>query len=54
VTLFRRFDVMQQWAENGGIDMEAALASTRPAVHATLQACVGAALARFILAGVGR
>jgi acyl-CoA thioesterase-1 len=53
VTLFRRFDVMQQWAENGGIDMEAALASTRPAVHAMLQACVGAALARFILAGVG-
>jgi acyl-CoA thioesterase I len=54
VTLFRRFDVMEQWAENGGIDMETALASVRPATHATLQACVGSALARLILAGIGR
>ncbi len=53
VALFRRYDLMRDWAASGGLDMEAAAPAKRPAAGALVHACVGRALADFILAGTG-
>lgn len=54
VVLFPRYEIMRGWAEDDGLDPERAdnAASHRAAV-ALLRRCVGAALARFVLAGTG-
>jgi acyl-CoA thioesterase-1 len=52
--LFRRFDLMHGWAENGTLDLERTAAAERPAVVSLLNQCVGRALARFVLNGIGR
>ena len=53
VVLFRRFDVMQSWAEDGGIDLERASREDRAHTMALLNACLGETLARFVLTGAG-
>ena len=52
--LFRRFDLMHSWAEDGTLDLERTAAAQRPAVMTLLNQCVGRALARFVLNGIGR
>ena len=52
--LFRRFDLMHSWAEDGTLDLERTVAAERPAVMSLLNQCVGRALARFVLNGIGR
>ncbi len=54
IVLFPRFELMESWEESGGIDLESAEPPHQQATAATLQACVGNALARFLLAGIGR
>ncbi len=54
VALFHRFALMQFWAETGGIDLEQADTRDRPGVIRALHACIGRALARFVLNGIGR
>lgn len=51
VLLFRRFDLMRAWANDGQIDLERASRSDRKKMAETLNACLGAHLARLILAG---
>jgi hypothetical protein len=51
--LFRRFDVMRNWAEDGGIDLENAGRADRVAMMALLNTCLGETLARFVLTGAG-
>lgn len=53
VVLFRRFDVMRVWAEDGGIDLERARQADRVRVTGLLSTCVGQTLARFVLNGAG-
>jgi acyl-CoA thioesterase I len=53
VVLFRRFDVMRDWAENGTIDLERARQADRVRMMALLNTCLGETLARFVLNGVG-
>lgn len=52
--LFRRFDLMHSWAEDGTLDLERTAAAEQSAVVSLLNRCVGRALARFVLNGVGR
>ena len=52
--LFRRFDLMHGWAEDGTLDLERTTAAERPAVVSLLNQCVGRSLARFVLNGIGR
>jgi len=52
--LFRRFDLMHSWAEDGTLDLERTAAAEQPAVMTLLNQCVGRALARFVLNGIGR
>jgi len=52
VALFPRFALMQDWAETGALDLEAASPAQRPQVAAQLHTCVGQALARFIEASL--
>lgn len=52
--LFRRFDLMHSWAEDGTLDLERTAAAEQPAVVSLLNQCVGRALARFVLNGIGR
>jgi acyl-CoA thioesterase I len=52
--LFRRFDLMHGWAEDGSLDLERTAAAEQPAVVSLLNQCVGRALARFVLNGIGR
>jgi acyl-CoA thioesterase-1 len=54
VVLFPRLQLMRDWTEHGTIDVEAAPPGKRPQAAAIVHACVGKALARFILAGTGR
>jgi acyl-CoA thioesterase I len=53
VTLFRRFDLTQHWIGNGQIDLERATRDQRDATIALLNSCLGEALARYVLAGIG-
>jgi len=52
--LFRRFDLMHGWAEDGTLDLERTAAAEQPAAVTLLNQCVGRALARFVLNGMGR
>ena len=52
--LFRRFDLMHSWAEDGTLDLERTAAAEQSAVVSLLNRCVGRALARFVRNGVGR
>ncbi len=52
--LFRRFDLMHSWAENGTLDLERTAAAEERAAVSLLNQCVGRALARFVLNGIGR
>jgi hypothetical protein len=53
VVLFRRYALMREWVIGGGLDIEAAAPAKRPALSAVVQACVGRALADFVMAGTG-
>lgn len=52
VALFPRFEMMRDWAERGTLDIENTPQDQRPQAAALLHACVGRALAAYILAGV--
>ena len=56
VVLFRRFDLMRGWANDGRIDLERTPKADRDKALEELNACLGKALARFVLSGadVGR
>ena len=51
VALFRRFDLMRVWANNGSIDLERTPKAARDKVLEELNTCLGKALARFVLSG---
>lgn len=51
VGLFRRFDLMRHWAEDGQIDLERVAETARKPALDLLHACLGAYLARMVLAG---
>ncbi|MGA9869194.1 MAG: hypothetical protein WBQ75_22400, partial [Acetobacteraceae bacterium] len=51
--LFHRYALMRSWADAGGLDIEMALPAKRPETSRLLHACLGHALARFILSGIG-
>lgn len=50
VVLFRRFDLMHGWANDGGVDLERTGKSDRQKAIETLHACLGRHLARLIAA----
>ncbi len=52
VALFPRAALMRAWTESGNLDIEAAVPAQRPAAVARMHACVGRALAAFVLAGL--
>jgi acyl-CoA thioesterase I len=52
--LFRRFDLMHSWAEDGTLDLERTATAEQPAAVNLLNRCLGRALARFVLNGIGR
>jgi acyl-CoA thioesterase I len=52
VTLFPRFDLMRDWAEQGTLDIENTPQDQRPRAAGLMHACVGHALAAYILAGI--
>ncbi len=54
VALFPRHDLMRIWAEDDGLDPERATGPAAQRAAKLLPRCVGAALARFLLAGVGQ
>ena len=51
VMLFHRFDLMRAWATDGQIDLERTPKPDRKRVADVLHACIGAHLARVVLAG---
>ncbi len=51
VELFRRFDLMRSWANDGQIDLERTAKADRKRVGDTLHACLGTHLARLVLSG---
>jgi acyl-CoA thioesterase I len=51
VVLFHRFDLMNAWADDDLIDLERTPVARRGKAVALLSACVGNALARFVLNG---
>lgn len=51
VMLFHRFDLMRGWASEGQIDLERTPKNDRKRVADVLHACIGAHLARSVLAG---
>jgi hypothetical protein len=53
VVLFRRFDLMQSWADDGDIDLERARQADRVKMMVLLNTCLGETLARFVLNGAG-
>jgi hypothetical protein len=53
VTLFHRFDLTQAWADSGQVDLERVGRDERDKTIATLNQCLGQALARYVLAGAG-
>jgi len=56
VALFHRFELMRAWANDGRIDLEHTPKADRDKALDELNACLGKALARFVLSGadVGR
>lgn len=56
VALFHRFELMRTWANDGRIDLERTPKADRDKALDELNACLGKALARFVLSGadVGR
>jgi hypothetical protein len=50
VLLFHRYDLMRHWVDDGRIDLERTPKTDRMRVIQQLHACLGAQLARFILA----
>ncbi len=54
VTLFHRFDLMQNWVDHGGIDLEHAAPTDRLKTASLLRACLARALARLVLDGANR
>ncbi|MBV8591272.1 MAG: hypothetical protein JO212_14665, partial [Acetobacteraceae bacterium] len=52
LTLFRRFELMHSWADDGVLDLERMEPDERHAAIARLHQCLGAALTRFIMHGV--
>jgi acyl-CoA thioesterase I len=52
VTLFRRFELMRTWANDGRVDLERTEAADRAKALDLLNRCLGQALARYILSGV--
>jgi acyl-CoA thioesterase I len=53
VVLFRRFDLMRVWANDGRLDLEHTPKSDRDKALDELNGCLGKALARFVLSGAG-
>ena len=53
VVLFRRFDLMRSWVEDGTVDLERATRADRARMMALLNTCLGETLARFVLNGSG-
>jgi acyl-CoA thioesterase I len=53
VTLFHRFDLTQGWVNTGQVDLERVSREMRDKTIASLNDCLGQALARFVLAGTG-
>lgn len=51
VVLFRRYDLMSTWADDGGIDLERTAKADRDKALDRLNACLGQALAKFVLSG---
>jgi hypothetical protein len=51
VVLFRRYDLMSSWADNDGIDLERSAKADRDKALDRLNACLGQALAKFVLSG---
>ncbi len=51
VTLFRRFDLTQNWVNNGQVDLERVERDERDKTIEMLNECLGQALARYVLAG---
>lgn len=51
VALFHRFDLMRAWSNDGRIDLERTHKADRDKVLDELNACLGKALARFVLSG---
>jgi acyl-CoA thioesterase I len=54
VVLFQRYDLTRSWVEKGLLDVEKAAKPDRAMEMDTLHACVGRALAAFVLNGVRR
>lgn len=52
VVLFRRYALMQAWAEDDGIDLERTPKAERKQAVDMLHACLGGFLARFVLSGL--
>jgi acyl-CoA thioesterase-1 len=52
VALFHRFDLMRAWANDGRIDLERTPKAGRDKALEDLNACLGKALARFVVSGV--
>lgn len=52
VQLFHRFDLMRSWANDGQIDLERTPKADRKRIGDALHVCLGAQLARMVLAGV--
>ncbi|HBK06915.1 MAG TPA: hypothetical protein DDZ81_13900 [Acetobacteraceae bacterium] len=53
VTLFHRLDLTQTWVGNGQIDLERVGRDQRDKAIGLLNACLGQALARYVLTGAG-
>lgn len=53
VTLFHRLDLTQTWVGSGQLDLERVGRDQRDKTITTLNICLGQALARFVLNGVG-
>jgi acyl-CoA thioesterase-1 len=51
VSLFRRFDLMRTWVNDGQIDLERTAKANRKHTVELLHSCLGAHLARMVLAG---
>ncbi|MGH7153986.1 MAG: hypothetical protein ACREF3_08640 [Acetobacteraceae bacterium] len=51
--LFRRFELMHSWAQDGALDLERTAPKEQETAVRTLNACLGEALAKFVLNGVG-
>ena len=53
VTLFHRFDLTQIWVNSGEVDLERVSRDERDRTIASLNDCLGRALAKYVLAGAG-